>query len=311
MTSFAIILVLISAVFHAFKSLFNKTSYNKYAFTLLYWLGGVIFTVPAIFVYFWLNNVSEIEILRNLSPLTWGILGVSILMHIFYFFTQSKIYIKGDLSLVYPLSRLAPLFVLVWSVFVIKEETTVLGMIGIILTIFGTWIIMHRDTMTLKGFFEPFKQCRSLTIMLAFGTSILSAIFSVTDKTLTTALSPVGEVGAHALFVGPALFSVMLTVDVIIVWPIIIYMYRDAIKYEWINNRKNIVLASIFDFPGYFLTLMAFLLAPLAYIVSLRQFSVIIGVLFGHFLLKEKFSRFRIIGSIIIFAGCFLISAFG
>ncbi|MDP4007812.1 MAG: EamA family transporter [Candidatus Peregrinibacteria bacterium] len=311
MTTLAIVLVLTSAVFHAFKSLFNKTSYNKYAFTLLYWIGGVILTVPAIFVYFWLNDVSEIEILRNVGPLTWGILGASILMHIFYFFTQSKIYIKGDLSLVYPLSRLAPLFVLIWSVLVLHEEITILGLLGIILTIFGTWVIMHRDTMTLKGFFEPFRQCRSLTIMLAFGTSILSAIFSVTDKTLTQAFTPEGITGADLLLVGPALFSVMLTVDVIIVWPIIIYMYRDSIKYEWINNRKNIILASIFDFPGYFMTLMAFLLAPLAYIVSLRQFSVIIGVLFGHFLLKEKFSKFRIIGSIIIFAGCFLISAFG
>ena len=102
-----------------------------------------------------------------------------------------------------------------------------------------------------------------------------------------------------------------LTLDVVIVWPVVIYMYRDAIKYEWKNNRKNIILASILDFPGYFLTLMAFLLAPLAYIISLRQFSVVIGVAFGHFLLKEKFGKLRIIGSVIIFAGCFLIRVFG
>lgn len=309
MTTFAIILVLLSAVFHAFKSLFNKTSHNKYAFTFLYWVGGVIFTVPAIFVYFAFNSVSEIEILKNVPSYIWGVMLVSIAMHILYFFTQSKIYIKGDLSLVYPLSRLAPLLVLFWSVLVAKEETTTLGIIGIIITIFGTWVIMHKNAMKLKDFFEPFKNFKNVTILLALATSILSAIFSVTDKTLTQAFSQ--GTGIDALLVGPALFSVLLTIDVIIVWPIIIYMYKDAIKYEWKNNRRNIVLASIFDFPGYFLTLIAFLLAPLAYIISLRQFSVIIGVLLGHFLLKEEFGKFRIIGSVIIFAGCFLISAFG
>lgn len=309
MTTFAIILVLLSAVFHAFKSLFNKTSHNKYAFTLLYWIGGVIITVPAIFVYFAFNSVSEIEILRNVPPYIWGVMLVSIAMHIFYFFTQSKIYIKGDLSLVYPLSRLAPLLVLFWSVLVAKEETTTLGIIGIIITIFGTWVIMHKNAMKLKDFFEPFKNFKNVTILLALATSILSAIFSVTDKTLSQAFSQ--GTGIDALLVGPALFSVILTLDVVIVWPIIIYMYKDDIKYEWKNNRKNIVLASIFDFPGYFLTLMAFLIAPLAYIISLRQFSVIMGVSLGHFLLKEEFGKFRIIGSVIIFAGCFLISAFG
>ena len=312
MTSLAIFLVLLSAVFHAFKSLFNKTSHNKYAFTLLYWIGGVILTVPAIFVYFWINGVSEIEILQSVPPHIWGIMLLSICLHIVYFFTQSKIYIKGDLSLVYPLSRLAPLFVLLWSVFIMREETTALGIFGIILTILGTWIIMHRNSVTsFKDFFEPFRHFKNVTILLAFLTSIVSAIFAVTDKTLTQALSPTGDIGIDALIVGPALFSVMLTVDIIIVWPIVIWKWKNDIAYEWKNNKKNIFLASIFDFPGYFLTLIAFLLAPLAYIVSLRQFSVVIGVIMGHYLLKEKYSTYRILGSIIIFVGCFMISAWG
>lgn len=316
MTELAIVLVLLSAVFHAFKSLFNKTSHNKYAFTLLYWIGGVILTVPAIFVYFWFNSVSEIEILQHTPPLMWGTMLLSISLHIVYFFTQSKIYIKGDLSLVYPLSRLAPFFVLLWSVFIMKEETTTLGIFGIILTILGTWIIMHRNSVTsLKGFFEPFKHFKNVTIILAFVTSIVSAIFAVTDQTVTRAFSPhsigTGDVGIDALLVGPALFSVILTLDVLIVWPIVIWKFKKDIAYEWRNNRKNIFLASIFDFPGYFLTLIAFLLAPLAYIVSLRQFSVVIGVIMGHVLLKEKYTQYRIIGSVIIFIGCFMISAFG
>ncbi len=319
MTSLAIFLVILSAVLHAFKSLFNKTSYHKYAFTLLYWIGGVILTVPPILVYFLVNDVSEIEILRQVPPLIWLLMLLSIVMHLCYFFTQSKIYIEGDLSLVYPLSRLAPLFILFWSVLVSKEETTPLGIAGIVITILGTWTIMHRNAMRLKDFFEPFKDFKNTTILLAFATSILSAIFFVTDKTLTQAFSPSDELCETAsslpcidsLFVGPALFSVILTLDVIIVWPIILYRYRKAIVYEWAHNRKNIVLASIFDFPGYFLTLVAFLLAPLAYIVSLRQFSVVIGVLLGHFVLREKFSTFRIIGSVIIFIGCFLISVYG
>ena len=310
MTSLAIVLVLLSAVFHAFKSLFNKTSYNKYAFTLLYWIGGVVFTVPAIFVYFWFNNVSELDILANLPLHIWVLLFVSIILHIFYFFTQSKIYIKGDLSLVYPLSRLAPLFILLWSTCIAHEKTTHLGIAGIILTIVGTWIIMHRNHASLRDFFEPFMHFKNTTVLLALLTSVLSAVFSVTDKTLTHVFTPV-DAGIDSLLVGPALFSVLLTLDVLIVLPIVLWKYKDDLIYEWRNNRRRVLLASIFDFPGYFFVLIAFLLAPLAYIVSLRQFSVVIGVIMGHYLLKEQYSSYRICGSVIIFVGSFLITAFG
>jgi uncharacterized membrane protein len=61
---------------------------------------------------------------------------------------------------------------------------------------------------------------------------------------------------------------------------------------------------------GYMLVLLAMSIAPVSYILALRQVSVVIGALMGVVFLKEKYGRIRIIGSIIIFLGVFILSVF-
>ena len=58
------------------------------------------------------------------------------------------------------------------------------------------------------------------------------------------------------------------------------------------------------------LVLLAMSIAPVSYILALRQVSVVIGALMGVVFLKEKYGRIRIIGSIIIFLGVFILSVF-
>jgi drug/metabolite transporter (DMT)-like permease len=297
MTGLALFLILLSAILHAFKSLFIKTSGNKYVFTLLYWVGGDILIFPPVIAYLLLNDVNELQLIAETSPYIWGMLGLGIAAHAIYFFSQAKIYMKGDLSLVYPLSRLAPLFVLLWGLFVLNEDVSGLGIAGIIVTIFGTWVIML-EKFSLRHIFGTVKKVREFTIFMALFTSIISAVFFIADQ-------------VAVLHFHPALFVVFLSVDMLICAPIVIWKCWGEFGKEWRNNKRNIILTSFFDYPGYYLVLIAFALAPLSYIVALRQLSVVIGVVFGYLLLKEPYGKFRILGSVIIFAGSFLIGAFG
>ena len=61
----------------------------------------------------------------------------SAILHALYFWTLSKAYEGGDLSLVYPIARGSmPLFVTLLAVLLIHEKLSVLGVSGITLVVF-------------------------------------------------------------------------------------------------------------------------------------------------------------------------------
>ena len=58
---------------------------------------------------------------------------------------------------------------------------------------------------------------------------------------------------------------------------------------------------------GYLLVLSTMTLAPVSYILALRQVSVVLGALLGVALLRESYGRERLIGSAVIFAGVYIL----
>jgi uncharacterized membrane protein len=71
-----------------------------------------------------------------------------------------------------------------------------------------------------------------------------------------------------------------------------------------------ISLSGILMKGGYMLVLYAMSLAQVGYILAIRQVSVVLGAFLGVFLLGEKYGEVRIIGSIIIFIGVYILGAF-
>ena len=55
------------------------------------------------------------------------------------------------------------------------------------------------------------------------------------------------------------------------------------------------------------MVLYAMSLAQVSYILALRQISVVLGALMGVIFLGEKYGRVRIIGSVIIFLGVYIL----
>jgi uncharacterized membrane protein len=54
---------------------------------------------------------------------------------------------------------------------------------------------------------------------------------------------------------------------------------------------------------------VAMSLAQVSYILALRQVSVVLGAALGVVLLKERYGGVRIVGSMIIFLGVYLLGA--
>ena len=80
------------------------------------------------------------------------------------------------------------------------------------------------------------------------------------------------------------------------------------IRKEWSFNKVSILISSIFVILSYLLTLYAFRLDKVSYVVALRQLGVIFGVILGSFVLKEEYGLLRLFASIIMFSGFVLVA---
>ena len=289
MTSFAIILVCLSALLHAIRDFFTKQSNDKQIFVWWYQVFSIIFYFP-LFVYFIL-----VEGVPSFMALVMGV--VSGFIHFFYWIFLSKAYEKGDLSHVYPIMRSAPALVLVFSIIFLKEQVSLLGVIGILSVAFGVYII-NLKSMRLHDLLEPITSiAKERPVRYAFLTLLAVTAYSLVDK-----------IGVS--YAAPIIFSYLLALFAFAFYtPYILATKKiSAIKNEWHKNKKIIMWNGFLVMTSYSLILFVFTFSKLSYVVGLRQMSVVFAVVLGSYLLKEKHTFIRLPAAIVIFIGIFLIS---
>jgi drug/metabolite transporter (DMT)-like permease len=289
MSALAILLVLLSALFHALRSLFTKESGDKQVFLWLYSIIALLSFSP-LFIYFLFR-------VGFTNPAAYAWCAGSGFIHFLYWIFLTQAYKEGDLSHVYPIMRSSPALVLVFAVFFLGEQVSLEGIAGILLVAVGVYIINMKH---LSGheLLEPFRSIASdRSTRFAFLTLISVAFYSIVDKMAVNHIHPILFAFFH-LFCGMCYYTpyILLTKKV------------DIIKKEWHSGSVRIILAGVIGIIGYSMILIAFTIERVSYIVSLRQLSVVFAVLMGSFWLKEKHTAIRLSGAVIIFGGCFLIS---
>lgn len=288
MSPIAIILVIISAFIHSFWNLLAKKSKNKLVFNWYIILFGPILYFP-LFLYFVSTNQTELQ------PIGWLFIILSALFHTFYFYFLGKTYSYGHLSLTYPIVRSSPLFVPLLAFLLIREKLSFVGISGIIIILVGIYLL-HLRSISWKSFLEPLKYMKGKATTYAFSTALFSAFYSVNDK-----------MGVR--YVQPFVYIYITWVVLGIFYLPIIFSKnnRKDIKFEWKDNKKSILISAFLVLFSYLLTLFAFTIDKVSYIVSLRQLSAVFGVTLGIFVLKEKYGKIRLFASIIMFIGFFLV----
>jgi uncharacterized membrane protein len=213
-----------------------------------------------------------------------------------YFYFLGKSYHHGHLSLTYPIVRTSTIFVILWALIILKEKISLTGILGIIVTLIGIYLL-HLRAFTLKSFKEPFKYILEKATIFAFLTALFSSFYQVNDK-----------IGVQ--FISPILYICLVWVMASIFYLPIVMNKRNRkdIKTEWNINRKSILLSAFLNIVSYLMILFALTMGKVSYIVALRQIGVIYGVILGMIILKERFGRIRLIASIVIVIGLFLVS---
>lgn len=289
MSALAIALVMLSALFHALRSLFTKESGDKQVFLWLYSIFALLFFSPLFFYFLYRVGIS--------NPAAYAWCAGSGFIHFLYWLFLTSAYKEGDLSHVYPIMRSSPALVLVIAVFWLGEQVSLQGVTGILTVAAGVYIINMKH-ISGRQLLAPVKSItHDRSTRFAFLTLISVALYSIVDKVAVSYIHPVLFAFFH-LFFGMCYYTPY----------IIIFKDASQIRKEWRSGPGRIILSGVIGIAGYALILVAFTIERVSYIVSLRQISVVFAVLMGSYFLREKYGAIRLAGAVIIFIGGFLIS---
>jgi len=288
MDSLPFLLVIASAVSHAFWNLLAKRGTDKGVFLWLMTLTSLFTMLPIFYVLLpdWRLPMAAVPYLV-----------VSGIAEMFYFLFLGRAYDVGDLSVVYPLARSSPLFLFVLAVVFLGEEVSVWGFVGIFLVVLGVYMI-HLKGLSMRGFVKPIASLRGRASQFALLTALCTSIYSLVDKVGVTVVSSL----AYAFWLD---FFVVAFLTPVVLWR---RSWRAATA-EWEGNVPQILVAGFLMRFGYVLVLVAMSLAQVSYILAVRQLSVVIGVALGVGLLGEKYGRIRLLSSVVIFTGIIILGA--
>jgi len=282
MSGLALGVVLVAALFHASWNYLAKKSRKKMAFIWWFLLIASVGYLP-MFLYFWPQ--------LTVTPAGWACIAATGVLHALYFWFMGGAYERGDLSLVYPLSRgSGPLFVPILAVTFLREQLSLAGGLGIVLVVAGIYFI-HLNSFSVDSMLGPLRAMRGSASLWALCTGGTIAGYSLVDKVGVSLVYP------------PVYIYLMFVISLLLLCPYVLVKEREALKIEWRVNRGPILIGGFLVLFTYLMILFAFRLSKVSYVVAAREVSIVFSALFGIFWLKEGHARQKLAGAVLIALG--------
>lgn len=191
---------------------------------------------------------------------------------------------KGELSVLGPINSYKPVVAMIIAMFMLKEIPTLIGLIGIVFILFGSYFIFEKGEFNFSLFRRKDIQYRFLALILTASEAVfIKQVIILTDVTTSFVLW---------CWFG-ALFSVFFTkfniqkmskISVLFVLLLIISMGIMQWSTNYVFNHMNV-----------------------SYALALFQLSTIISILFGWKFFNEKDILRKLLGSIIIICGAVML----
>jgi phosphonate utilization associated putative membrane protein len=264
-------LVLTGALLHASWNALVKSSSDKTLDTALIHVLCSVLALPALLV------------LGLPPPHVWPYVLASLVIHVGYYFALAGALKHGELGLAYPLMRgTAPLLVAVGSFVFLDEAVRPLGWLGIVMVCTGV-LMLGMSAGLLK---------HRKAVLFALSNAVLIAIYTVVDAQ-GARLS--GHVGQYV--------ALLFVLDG---WPfaVLVYLQRKGQVWEYARARWPLAtFGALASLGSYSIALWAMTVAPVALVAALRETSVLFAVILGAWLLRERWTRWRVIGASTIVCG--------
>jgi len=271
------ILIIFSALMHSFWNVLLKKSENKYSFNLYMHLVNIVFfsaLYPLVFK----------EYMYFSAPVVLSSF-VAALFFTAYHLSVSTSYRYADVSLVYPITTSSPLFILLWASVFLDEKLSVTGVAGILVTVCGALVINK-----VKG--EGIRFGRG--VLYAFAAAFFYSIGALVDK------QGVSQ-GNFVLYVYCMSFFMTFFL-------LIFSLKNNVLSFS--NVRSDLVwviIAGVIVFASFTTYRYGLSMVELSYATALRQVNVLFGAFMGIIFFKEKFTFYRLLGTLVIMSGVVLI----
>ena len=214
-----------------------------------------------------------------------------------YFVFMSAAFVRGDLSVVYPISRgVGPALAAVGGYFVLHERLTAMGVAGIGLILLAVVVISAGSSRD-----ESAKAASPVAgALFAVLVGVMIAIYGVSDK--------VGVGIVHPFIF--LMFGIGVSLTILLPWQL--WRYGTArMAAGWREEWRLYMGCAALDTSSYLLYLFALRLANTAYVTPLRSVSVILAAIAGVTLLKESQGPVRVGAAVVVVAGALLITTMG
>jgi drug/metabolite transporter (DMT)-like permease len=287
MTLNTLALLILAALLHCGAHVALKRATDKLAFTWWQLLAIIVVYSPVLLTSRW-----------DWPPTVWLIIVGSAVAEAAYFYTTSRAYTLGDLSVTYPLARgSAPLFITLWAVLFLRERPSALGYTGIIVIALGLFLVnlpsLADIARPLRGLAQPAPRW-ALTAGLCIG------VYSTLDK-----------VGVK--FISPLLY---IYIVLVVTWLVMtpgwwLARRTNLLTSEWRANKWSAALAGVAVVGAYTLVLMAMQRSPVSYVGSVREMSVVLTAWVGSAFLGEGKTGLRVTASALVVVGILLIAIGG
>ncbi|MEZ5426607.1 MAG: EamA family transporter [Pyrinomonadaceae bacterium] len=289
MESLTYFLVLLSAFTHAYWNFVLKRANGTQAFIGLSKVAEIaLFIVP--FVYLVIHN--EIAIFNY-----WLFYVIGAVLVILNYVFLGQAYNRGELSIVYPVSRAgALLFLPLLAYLFIGEKLDIIGLVSILLIVIGLFAIQLTE-FSIQEIRLVVSKFRSSATFLALLAALTTACYTLWDKHSISFLQPFIYFYSYTAVVG---FS--YAIFILVKHPL------ETIKADWRFHRFSIIQVGFFNTFTYLLVLYALQTGKTSYVVALRQLSIVFGVILGWKILGEALPLPKRVGIGILLTGCLLIS---
>jgi drug/metabolite transporter (DMT)-like permease len=279
-----VVLSLVAAFTLATSDALTKRALATHNEYIVAWL-RLVFTLPPLFALLSFIPIPKLD--KDFYTAFILALPLEILSIVMYI----KALRLSPLSLTLPFLALTPIFLIVVSYLILGEKVSLLGGVGILLVAAGSYTLNIRRIK--EGIFEPLKVItREKGSMLMIGVAFIYSI--------TSSLGKMAIEHSSALFFGITYFTVLT----LFFTPFALYKGREV--------KGKAALSALL--PGIFYALMvvshmvAISLAKVAYVISVKRMSLIIGVLYGYLLFKEENIRERLVGAMLMFIGFVMVA---
>ena len=258
---FSYIYALLSALFESLKDVSSKMGLKDMDEYLVTWAFG-FFALPFLALPFIFISIPSI------GGQYWIALLVDGTLNVLATILQLRAIKKSDLSLTIPLLAFTPLFLLIMSPLILGQFPTILGIIGVILIVMGSYVlnIQRRNV----GYLAPFKamiEQRGPRLML-YAAFILS---------ITSSIDKIGVLNSSPLFWALSVHSF----TTITLAPVIIREFNHHLKLTGMDIRL-LFAVGLFSALAIVTQYIAITSLLVPYVIAIKRTSTIMSVLFGY-----------------------------